>query len=75
MATQTAAPLKTRREILRDRRFFLIMAIASALAVFLGFGRTYYLKGYFATPQLTPLVHLHGAVFTLWMVFSLCRPP
>jgi uncharacterized membrane protein YozB (DUF420 family) len=45
------------------------MAIASTVVVFLGFGRTYYLKSYFGTPQLTPLVHLHGAVFTLWMVF------
>ena len=69
MATQTAAPLKAREQTLKDRRFFVIMAIASTVVVFLGFGRTYYLKSYFGTPQLTPLVHLHGAVFTLWMVF------
>jgi hypothetical protein len=45
------------------------MAIASAVAVFVGFGRTYYLKSYFGTPQLSPLIHIHGAVFTLWMIF------
>jgi hypothetical protein len=52
MATQTAAPLKARRQTLMDRRFFVIMAIASTLTVFLGFARTYYLKSYFGTPQL-----------------------
>jgi hypothetical protein len=68
MTTQTATPSKSSQQILKDRRFFVIMAIASALMVFLGFGRTYYLKSYFGTPQLAPLLHLHGAVFTLWVV-------
>jgi len=69
MATQTAAPLKAGEQTRKDRRFFVVMAIASTLVVFLGFGRTYYLKNYFGTPQLTTLLHLHAAVFTLWMPF------
>ncbi len=53
----------------KDARFYLIMSIASACLVFLGFARSYYLKSYFGTPQLRPLLHLHGLVFTAWMIF------
>ena len=53
----------------RDRRFYLIMAIASTFLIFLAFVRSFYLKAYFQTPQLTPLVQLHGIIFSIWMVF------
>jgi hypothetical protein len=53
----------------KEGRFYLVMAIASACLVFLGFARTYYLKSYFGTPQLRPLLHVHGIVFTAWMIF------
>lgn len=69
MTNHTASHSNVSQRTQNDRRFFLIMAIASTLVVFLGFARTYYLKSYFATPQLSPLIHLHGAVFTLWMIF------
>ena len=55
----------------RDRRFFTGMALAAAVAVFVGFAPTYYLKGAFATPGLRPLFHLHGALFTSWIVLLL----
>jgi hypothetical protein len=51
-----------------DAAFFLVMAIASTCLVFLGFARTYYLKSFFGTPALRPLLHLHGVVFTVWML-------
>ena len=51
-----------------DRWFFGGMAAAAALIVFAGFAPSYYLKGVYGTPPLSPLRHLHGAVFTLWMV-------
>jgi hypothetical protein len=38
------------------------------LTVFLGFAPTYYLKGWFGGPPLTPLVHFHGLVFTCWIL-------
>lgn len=38
------------------------------LAVFVGFSRSYYLKGLFGTPVLPTLFHVHGLLFTLWMV-------
>jgi hypothetical protein len=36
--------------------------------VFAGFARTYYLKDLFGKPPLPPLLHLHGALFTSWLV-------
>ena len=36
--------------------------------VFAGFARSYYLKAFFATPVLPTLLHLHGAILTLWFV-------
>jgi hypothetical protein len=39
------------------------------LAVFAGFSRSYYLKGLYGTPELPALFHVHGFLFTSWMVF------
>lgn len=36
--------------------------------VFLGFAPTYYLKAYTGSAALPPLVHLHGIIFTTWML-------
>ena len=44
------------------------MSVIAALTVFAGFSRTYFLKGYFGTKPLTLFFHLHGAVFTGWIV-------
>jgi hypothetical protein len=52
----------------RERVFYTGMAVAAVVAVFAGFARTYYLRPYFGTPPLTPLLHLHGVVFTSWLV-------
>ncbi|HET8697862.1 MAG TPA: hypothetical protein VFO94_10275 [Gammaproteobacteria bacterium] len=50
-----------------DRRFYTGMAVAAAAAVFLGFSRTFFLRGYFdPTPLAVPFV-VHGAVFTAWI--------
>jgi hypothetical protein len=45
------------------------MAIVSLFAVYAGFARTYFLAGLFRAPLPNWLIHLHGAVFTLWIVF------
>lgn len=57
----------------RDRRFFTGMAVASLLTVVIGFGPTYYLRGAFGAPPLSTLVHLHGIVFTSWIVLFLTQ--
>jgi hypothetical protein len=57
----------------RDRWFFSGMAVAAALTVFVGFGRTYYLGRFFGAPPLSALVHLHGLVSTSWILLFLTQ--
>src|SRR6185503_7555560 len=57
-----------------DRPLYLLAAIAVPLIVLLGFARTYYLKGFFATPPLpSGIVHLHGIVMTAWMALFIAQ--
>lgn len=44
------------------------------LAVFIGFAPSYYLKGAFGTPSLTGLYHVHGLLFTSWMLLMIAQP-
>ena len=69
MAVSTAA-LATRP---RTRRFYVGMAIAIALTVFAGFSRSYFLKSWYGTPELSGLLHVHGLVFTGWVLFFLSQ--
>ncbi len=57
----------------RERLFYTGMAAAFVLTVFAGFARTYYLRPYFGTPVLSSLLHLHGVVFTSWLVLLLAQ--
>jgi hypothetical protein len=52
----------------RDRIFYTSLPVLMALAVVYGFSRSYYFKLSFGTPVLSPLFHLHGALFTSWLV-------
>jgi len=52
----------------RKPRIFTFFAVGAAIVVFAGFARSWYLKAWFGTPELPPLVHVHGAVMTLWFV-------
>src|SRR5262249_5511849 len=63
-------PLTSRR---RERVFYVGMSVAVAATVFVGFARTYFLKSYFGAPPLIPLLHLHGFVFTSWIVLLLAQ--
>ncbi|HUF47651.1 MAG TPA: hypothetical protein VMM93_07530 [Vicinamibacterales bacterium] len=64
----------------RDRLFYSGMAVAMALVAFAGFARTYYLPmlgsgqpttfGGFA---VSPLVHLHGLLFTGWVLLFITQ--
>jgi hypothetical protein len=66
---ETALPTTSSTTALRERRFFGGMAIALAVAVFAGFSRTYYFNDFATAPfELTPLLHMHGAIFTAWML-------
>jgi uncharacterized membrane protein YozB (DUF420 family) len=56
-----------------DRRFFTTVAAAVLAAAFVGFAPTYYLSRYFDAPALQPLVHVHAALFTAWVVLLLSQ--
>ncbi len=52
-----------------DRVFFGGLAFVLALIVLAGFSRTYYFNDFAAEPfRLSPLLHLHGAVYSAWML-------
>ena len=44
------------------------MALAFGLTVFAGFSRTYFLKLHYGTPALSVLLHVHGVVFSAWVL-------
>jgi hypothetical protein len=67
----TANVLKVRRR--RERMFYTGTAVVFLFVVFAGFARTYYLGRYFGTPTLSPLLHLHGFIFTAWLVLLLAQ--
>jgi hypothetical protein len=66
MVSATAAVRKS------DYRFehfiFSGMAFLILTFVFVGFSRTHYLARIFKAPLPNPLVHIHGAVFTTWIL-------
>jgi len=57
-----------------EHRFFAGMTGIIALIFFIGFARTYYLARVFhAKPLAAPIVHVHGAVFTCWIVLLIIQ--
>ena len=56
-----------------DHRFYTAMALAMAAGVFTGFFRTYYARTYFHSPAIPFWVHVHGFVFTSWVLFYLLQ--
>lgn len=63
----TSAPIRA-AYVIGDRQFFSAAAAFLVLATFVGFVPTYYLMPLFDAPALSPLVHLHGIVFTAWIL-------
>jgi hypothetical protein len=70
MATATARP---RLHPWSDDLFFSGMAGVALIAVLVGFARTYFLAGWFRAPLPNLLVHIHGAVFTLWIILFITQ--
>lgn len=68
--TAAQAGIVSRR---RERLFYTGMAVVFIITVFAGFARTYYLSPLFGTPSLTPLLHLHGVVFSSWLVLLVAQ--
>ena len=68
-ATITTPPARTQV----GRRFYLIMALLMAAVIVGGFSQT--VPGDFApSPGLPLLLHIHGAVFTCWVLVFVAQP-
>jgi hypothetical protein len=69
MAT-TAAAVPGFRQTNRstDRIFFPIFTLAILAVVIRGFANTYYMAGMLHAPLPNGLIHLHGAVFSCWLI-------
>jgi hypothetical protein len=51
-----------------ERAFYSGMAILLCVCVYIGFSPTYFQAGMLRAPLPSPILHIHGAVFTLWML-------
>ncbi len=51
-----------------DTLFFSSAAWLMLLTVLVGFGPTYYFAGVFHAPLPSTIVHVHGAIFTCWIL-------
>lgn len=56
-----------------DHRYYYACALGFALVVFVGFSRTYYLKGWFEAEPLPLLLHIHGVAMTLWYLLFVAQ--
>jgi len=56
-----------------DNRFFSAVAILVLLAVFIGFAPTYYFAGVVEAPLPSPIIHVHGAVFSIWVLLLIVQ--
>ncbi|MEO7597337.1 MAG: hypothetical protein ABIV50_00275, partial [Opitutus sp.] len=63
-------PLVSRRP---SRLFHTGIALALLVTALAGFAPTYFLKAYYHAPLLSPILHLHGVVFTAWLVLLLAQ--
>jgi hypothetical protein len=69
MATGVIRPNSQRFENL----FFSGMAVVILVSVFVGFAHSYYLAGLFKAPLPNLLVHIHGVVFTSWILLLIAQ--
>jgi len=56
-----------------DNVFFSAMALLILATVFLGFAHSYYLAGIFRAPLPTPIVHIHGAAMSCWILLFITQ--
>ncbi|HEV2200808.1 MAG TPA: hypothetical protein VGR73_13390 [Bryobacteraceae bacterium] len=68
--TTVARSRSTRRY---DDLFFSGLAVLFLVYVFIGFARSYYLAGLFKAPLPNTLLHVHGAVFSLWVLLLIAQ--
>ncbi len=61
-----------------EHRFFMAMAVAMMIVVFIGFARSFFLSFLWGEPDPNassdPVFYIHGAVFAAWMVLFMVQP-
>ena len=55
------------------RRFFTAMAGVALAVVLVGFAPSFYLNAFLDAKPLSPLIHVHGFLFTLWPMLFLTQ--
>jgi len=73
MATATLPKTAFRPKRNYDNYFFSFMALAILAIVFIGFARTYFMAGVFSAPLPNLLIHIHGAVFSTWILLLIAQ--
>jgi hypothetical protein len=68
-----AAPAIALNPARQGRLFHTAMAVAFLLTAVIGFGPTYFFKPVHPSPPLSPLLHVHGLVFTAWLVLLIVQ--
>ncbi len=56
-----------------DNYFFSGMAVLCLIIVVVGFAQTYFLAGIFRAPLPSVLVHIHGALFSSWILLFIAQ--
>ena len=69
MSTATVHPARKSA----DDYFFAAMAFLVLVYVFIGFAHTYYLAGVFHAKLPSLLVHVHGALFSCWLLLLIVQ--
>ena len=66
-----------RPDLSAERRFYFFMGLAIVLTIFAGFAPSFYLRGVVAVEvpllSMTPIVHLHGLVFSAWVLLFMAQ--
>jgi hypothetical protein len=76
MTTLSGAPTTLARSLpgrRYDHLFFSGMIALLLATVLLGFAHTYYLAGVFDAPLASRILHIHGAIFSSWMLLLLAQ--
>src|ERR1700694_591883 len=75
LATSPSQARRVYRPVNRtvERIYFGAMAILLCIVVIIAFTPAYFGGGMLRAPLPSPILHVHGAVFTLWMVLYLVQ--
>ncbi|MEQ1755131.1 MAG: hypothetical protein ABL973_13480 [Micropepsaceae bacterium] len=70
----TATPIDTGRSSTREARYFYVWMAGACVAVaFLGFAPTYWARMATSSFHATPIIHIHGLLFSSWTLFFLMQ--